>query len=150
MNNINSVEHTRSVVTDTNAAKVSENSQAAKSGQENGKALPSDVKTQTPVREAPQGRPAEESAQKVEAAVEQLNDYVQSLQRDLRFSLDNDLGRAVVHVIDRNTDEVIRQIPNETALRLARNLKDQVEVPELQDPRAAGADASLGLINTRI
>ena len=48
----------------------------------------------------------------------------------------------------KSPEEVIRQIPNETALNLARNLKGQIEA-ELQAGDNAGL-GSLGLINTRI
>lgn len=61
-------------------------------------------------------------SERVHQAVARLNDYVQSLHRDIRFSVDDDSGRAVVRVVDRDTQEVIRQIPSELALRLARNL----------------------------
>ncbi|MBU2710483.1 flagellar protein FlaG [Zooshikella harenae] len=62
--------------------------------------------------------------EQVEQAVAQLNDYVQTVQRDLLFKLDTDSGETVISVIDRSTDEVVRQIPDEVALRLARDLKD--------------------------
>ena len=56
-------------------------------------------------------------------AVSQLNDYVQSVSRDLQFEVDNDLGQAIVKVVDQETQEVIRQIPDEVALRLAEKLQ---------------------------
>lgn len=56
-------------------------------------------------------------------AVSQLNDYVQHVQRDLQFEVDNDLGQTVVKVVDQETQEVIRQIPDEVALRLAEKLQ---------------------------
>jgi len=59
----------------------------------------------------------------VEAAVAQMNEYIQSTQRDLHFSYDKASGETVVKVLDRSTQEVIRQIPDETFLKLA-NSKD--------------------------
>lgn len=56
-------------------------------------------------------------------AVSQLNDFVQSVQRDLQFEVDNDLGQTIVRVVDQETQEVIRQIPDEVALRLAEKLQ---------------------------
>ncbi len=56
-------------------------------------------------------------------AVTRLNDYVQSIQRDLSFEFDESSGKTVITVLDRKTQEVIRQIPDEVALRLARNLQ---------------------------
>ena len=57
----------------------------------------------------------------VEAAVKQMNEYVQSTQRDLSFTYDKSSGETVVKVLDRGTQQVIRQIPDETFLKLARS-----------------------------
>lgn len=57
----------------------------------------------------------------VEAAVAQMNEYIQSTQRDLHFSYDKASGETVVKVLDRTTQEVIRQIPDEIFLKLAQN-----------------------------
>lgn len=56
-------------------------------------------------------------------AVSQLNDYVQNVQRDLQFEVDNDLGRTIVRVVDQQTKEVVRQMPDDVALRLAEKLQ---------------------------
>lgn len=59
----------------------------------------------------------------VDEAVSSLNDYVQTVQRDLEFEVDRELGQTIVRVVDRETGEVIRQIPDEVALKLAENLQ---------------------------
>jgi len=46
------------------------------------------------------------------------------LQRNLEFSLDDSTGKVVVKVVARDSGEVIRQIPSETALELAKSLQD--------------------------
>ncbi|MDL0430133.1 flagellar protein FlaG [Marinobacter sp. TBZ242] len=61
--------------------------------------------------------------EQLDDAVSQLNDFVQNVQRDLQFEVDNDLGQTIVKVVDQSTREVIRQIPDEVALRLAENLQ---------------------------
>lgn len=63
--------------------------------------------------------------EKVTQAVSKLNDYVQNVQRNLQFNIDQESGVMVVKVVEANTDKVIRQIPNEETLRLARNLVEQ-------------------------
>jgi flagellar protein FlaG len=73
-------------------------------------------------RQAQQVEGAQSGLSQVKEAVERLNDYVQSVQRDLHFDYDEDAGRAVIRVIDQSTSKVIRQIPDELALELARNL----------------------------
>lgn len=50
--------------------------------------------------------------------VAQLNDYMQNLNRSLQFSVDEDSGDTVVKVIDSDTDEVVRQIPSESILKI--------------------------------
>ena len=60
--------------------------------------------------------------EQVQAAVAQMNEYIQSTQRDLNFSYDPSSGDTVVKVLDRSTQEVIRQIPDETFLRLSQRL----------------------------
>ncbi|MDX1588895.1 MAG: flagellar protein FlaG [Oleiphilaceae bacterium] len=66
---------------------------------------------------------AQEQREALNGAVSQLNDFVQSVQRNLEFEVDDDSGRTIVRVVDQQTDEVIREIPDELALRLAENLK---------------------------
>ncbi len=58
----------------------------------------------------------------LDKAIKQLNDYVQSVHRDLTFSVDKDSGRTVIKVVDSNTKEVIRQFPSEEMLRVAKEL----------------------------
>ncbi|HSG93748.1 MAG TPA: flagellar protein FlaG [Methylotenera sp.] len=63
--------------------------------------------------------------QQLQEAVSRLNDYVQNVQRSIRFSVDDVSGKDVVTVLDKQTEEVIRQIPIEEVLVFARNLAEQ-------------------------
>lgn len=63
----------------------------------------------------------------VNQAVEVLNEYVQSVNRDLQFSVDEASGRTVIKVLDAETQEVVRQIPSEEILALARHLREAME-----------------------
>lgn len=56
-----------------------------------------------------------------------MNDYIQSVQRDLHFAVDEDLDTTVIKVVDRDTGELIRQIPEEVFLDLARKMKAEQE-----------------------
>jgi flagellar protein FlaG len=67
----------------------------------------------------------QEGQETVRDAVTQLNDYVQSVQRDLQFQLDDSSGKTIVTVIDSQTSEVVRQIPDEVALKLAQDLQQE-------------------------
>jgi len=70
----------------------------------------------------------EVSAERVEEAVANLNEYVQSVQRDLQFRLDDNSGKTVITVYDSSTEEVVRQIPDDVVLRLARDLQQDVPI----------------------
>lgn len=58
----------------------------------------------------------------VELAVKQVNEFVQPINNALSFSLDQESEQMVVKVIDQGTKEVIRQIPSEEMLALAKAL----------------------------
>jgi len=64
----------------------------------------------------------EEQGDQLGEAVTKLNNYVQAVQRDLKFEVNNELGQTIVRVVDQDTQEVIRQIPDEVAVRLAEKL----------------------------
>lgn len=63
---------------------------------------------------------SKDEAEALRAKVEELNQNAQSVRRSLRFNVDDDTGITVITVRDRETDEVIRQIPSEELLALAR------------------------------
>ncbi len=61
----------------------------------------------------------------VESAVSKLNEYVQTTSRTLNFQVDDESGKTVIKVYDRESDKLIRQIPNELVLELARRLNEE-------------------------
>ncbi|WP_339502173.1 flagellar protein FlaG [Pseudomonas silesiensis] len=68
-------------------------------------------------------KPATEPGRdELEQAVTDIREFVQASQRQLDFSIDDSSGRVVVKVIATDSGEVIRQIPSETALKLAQSL----------------------------
>lgn len=83
------------------------------------------AKSAPPERDPPPAAaaPVVTMQEEIADAVSSLNDYVQSLRRDLHFIVDEDTGRTVIKVIDSETDEVIRRIPAEEVLNLARYLE---------------------------
>jgi flagellar protein FlaG len=58
----------------------------------------------------------------LQAAVEKMQKFVSMAASDIKFSVDEDSGVTVVKVIDRETKDVIRQIPSEEMLDLAQAL----------------------------
>ena len=95
-------------------------SQSSKSSEANVNASASDIKPALVVQAS---QKAEGQQKNIESAVTKLNDYVQSVQRNLQFNLDDESGKTVITVVDRNTSAVIRQIPDDVALKLAQDLQ---------------------------
>lgn len=62
------------------------------------------------------------SPEKVEDAVRQIEQFTQSVAQNLKFSIDEDTGKTVVKIMDSQTNELIRQIPSEEAINIARTL----------------------------
>ncbi|MGE0386480.1 MAG: flagellar protein FlaG [Gammaproteobacteria bacterium] len=78
---------------------------------------------------AADGRKLPPAAQSIEpegaqALADRIAESVaQHTQRSLQFSVDEDSGRTVIKVIDRDTGSVLRQIPTEEMLAISRRLE---------------------------
>ena len=66
---------------------------------------------------------AQEVRRQLQEVAEQLNHQMANNKRDLSFSVDDQADKIVVTVKNAKGD-VVRQIPDETALRVAHNLAD--------------------------
>jgi len=61
-------------------------------------------------------------AELVKKATEQISKFIQSNSSNLHFSVDKNHNRIIVKVVDKETGEVIRQIPAEETLAIASSL----------------------------
>ncbi len=80
--------------------------------------IPASAPTAVPVAREERGTLLERARK----AAQQIESFVRSHGRDLEFRVDDATGVVVVRVRDARTGEVIRQIPNEAALRFAEHL----------------------------
>lgn len=61
----------------------------------------------------------------LEVAVARLNDYVQTVQRDIIFGIDPGGGEPAVTVVDRKSRKLVRQFGSRETLELARKVEAQ-------------------------
>jgi flagellar protein FlaG len=78
------------------------------------------VDTKNAIESKPDPR---EARRTLEEATQHLNKQMTQNKRDLSFSVDDVANKIVVTVKNRE-GEVVRQIPSETALRVAHNMDD--------------------------
>jgi flagellar protein FlaG len=67
---------------------------------------------------APSG--ADVAQQAIEDAVSQIRQYLKSSPADLEFSLDQQSGRVLLRIMDGQTKELIRQVPSDEVLAIAK------------------------------
>lgn len=67
---------------------------------------------------------AQEQQESLKQALEDLNNQMKQNGRNLNFKMDETLNRPIVTVVNSQTGEVVRQIPNEVVVRVAHNLAD--------------------------
>ena len=118
-----------------NVSKLSEVAALANRGN---RALPTRVDGVTPAasagkvvleRQTPAASPApvqETDQETVRQSVERLNSLIQSVRRELRFTVDDASGRVIVQIIDADTEQLVRQIPGEEVLALAAHLEKEL------------------------
>jgi flagellar protein FlaG len=95
----------------------------ASEAQEAAKARQSEIE----VRQLKQDQLDQQSKQAIEEkvanAVESIRGFIQENQRALDFDVAQESNRIIISVIDRSTNEIIRQIPPEDAIQLAERIK---------------------------
>ncbi|MGC8732072.1 MAG: flagellar protein FlaG, partial [Halothiobacillaceae bacterium] len=58
----------------------------------------------------------------LDQAVSQAKEYIHSVRRDLNLNYDEETGLLVIKVVDKDTEEVVRQIPAEEILAFLHNM----------------------------
>lgn len=66
---------------------------------------------------------AKPSAVQVDEALEVVNRAAVFEQRSLSFMVDEASGKSIIKVMDKNTEQLIRQIPSEELLKVAQDIK---------------------------
>ena len=62
------------------------------------------------------------SEAQVRDAVSQIQHFTYALAQNLQFAINEETGKMVIKIVDAQTREMIRQIPSEEAVSIARTL----------------------------
>ncbi|MEW6164231.1 MAG: flagellar protein FlaG [Pseudomonadota bacterium] len=60
--------------------------------------------------------------QQIHEAVEKIREVVTPAAQNLQFSVDEELGKTIIRVMDSSTHEVVRQIPSEEVVAISKAL----------------------------
>jgi flagellar protein FlaG len=66
---------------------------------------------------------SEPSSAELQGAVQAIRNRLGGPLSELQFTVDKDSGRSVIKVMDKNSREVLLQIPSEVALRISSELE---------------------------
>ena len=85
---------------------------------------PKDVEdvNEKPKTDVAEQKPVDEK--KLKDGIENLNHSLQTFNLKVSFSKDEPTGRTVIHVRNSESDEIIREIPSETFLKIAAKLSE--------------------------
>jgi len=82
------------------------------------------IEKQLQPEQTPSVRASAVNEKEIETVVDDLNEFVQSAQRQLEFFVDKESGKTVVRVIDTDTGDTIRNIPSDEVLNMQKHLKE--------------------------
>ncbi len=110
------------LLTATSTAVSGAGSQASLRQQPSASALDTATIASTPdISPRPQAA-ASDQKQQVEAAIKAVKEFIQPMASNLAFEMDEDSGRTVVKITEASSGELIRQIPSEEMLEIAKAL----------------------------
>ncbi len=75
-----------------------------------------------PEAQTTQTRAAPQETASLEQTLQGAQEAAEAAGANLQFTIDKDSGKTIVKVVDSQTSEVIRQIPSEELLALARSM----------------------------
>jgi len=65
--------------------------------------------------------------QDLDKAVQELQAFVEGLDRSLSFRRDESIDRSIITVRDANTNQLVRQIPAEEIVEIARQIRQDLD-----------------------
>jgi uncharacterized FlaG/YvyC family protein len=84
-----------------------------------------------PARTADSQSPGRSDTAKLsEAALEQLNGYLQHAGSDIKFQMDEDSGRTFFKIVSQTTGEVLLQVPSVEVMAMARKSREFADLME--------------------
>jgi len=78
--------------------------------------------------------------------ISEINAHINIMQSSLQLSVDQASGRSVVTVMDKNSGELIRQIPSQEVLKMSARIRQYMESMQQQMLQGGGQADLQGLL----
>lgn len=65
---------------------------------------------------------AAKQGKQLQGAVDAINDFLKPISSSIEFSIDEDSGKTIVKLMDKETNTVLRQYPTKEALAIAKDI----------------------------
>jgi flagellar protein FlaG len=82
----------------------------------------------------------------IDEVVNEMNQAMLGVRRELKFSIDEGSGRAVVQVWDSETGDMIRQLPSDEVLAVSRHIQEVLEASQSSPGSDLKAGKAVGVI----
>jgi flagellar protein FlaG len=100
---------------------------AAVSATQGGQDLPSPGSVMPTVEAKAPPKVEEFEPKDLAKALDDLAKFVEKLGRDLNFRMDDQLDKTIITVLDSGTNQIVRQIPSEEVVSIARQINDSLQ-----------------------
>ncbi len=80
----------------------------------------------------------EKLSRNLDKFLERINEVLNPLNKELKVEIDHDLNIPVFKIIDKTTNEVIRQVPLEEILKLMKNIEKLLETQKINKNHLKG------------
>ena len=60
----------------------------------------------------------------VNQAINEIKQQMSDIGRKINFSVDEDLNIVIIKVVNKDTEEIVRQLPSEEVVEIARNIQE--------------------------
>jgi len=94
---------------------------------------------------SPKSNTQPETVEELTNQADQLNQQLDRLGQSIAFSVDENSQFSVVKVVDKTTDEIIRQFPSEGSLKIMKNIQSYLDTVQQN-----GLQSKEGLTGTLI
>ena len=62
--------------------------------------------------------------EEVNQAIDEIKQQMSDIGRKINFSVDEDLNIVIIKVVNKDTEEIVRQLPSEEVVEIARNIQE--------------------------